>query len=266
MRSRIRLLSSVFAAAIALYAQDLNEDLLAAVRKSNVAAVRELLGKGADVNAKTSYGQTPLFFAADRGNVEIIQLLLDKGADVNAKDTFYKSTALSWAAMKGNVEAVRLLLAKGAQDVSGVLMAGVERGKPELVKAALETGKLTAADLSNGLSAAERQKKPEIAAILKEAGAKPRPEAKAQVAPEILATYAGKYVGGRGGTEMEIEVRAEGGKLSVSFGSNSLTLAAIDNTHFRGVEFDGMEVEFASGGLTLVQGGNRNEFKRAGTK
>ena len=55
------------------------------------------------------------------------------------------------------------------------------------------------------------------------------------------------------------------------FGSNSLTLAAIDNTHFRGIEFDGIEIEFPAGdgapsGLTIVQEGNRVEFKRAGTK
>jgi ankyrin repeat protein len=43
------------------YAADLGEDLLAAVRKGDIAAVRGLLDKGANVNAKSPYGATPLF-------------------------------------------------------------------------------------------------------------------------------------------------------------------------------------------------------------
>jgi len=65
------------------------EDLLAAVRKGDASRVKVLLEQGADVNAKSPYGATALFFAADRGNMEIIRILIDHGADVKVKDTFY---------------------------------------------------------------------------------------------------------------------------------------------------------------------------------
>ena len=57
-------------------AQNLNDELLAATRKSDVEKVRALLAKGADVNAKSPYGATPLFFACDRSNIEVVTVLL----------------------------------------------------------------------------------------------------------------------------------------------------------------------------------------------
>lgn len=264
-------LIAILAAPLVVLSEDLGDELFAAVRKSDVQAVRALLAKGADVNAKSPYGQTPLFFACDRGNLQIVTMLLEKGADVNAKDTFYNSTALSWAAMKKRVEIVKLLLDKGADDVEGVLMSGIGDGNADMVKAALATGKLKPSQLSNALAAAEKQKKVEMAALLKDAGAKTRTPATFQVPPETLALYTGRYQGGRGGTEMEMTVKVENGKLTVLANGGPLTLAAIDNTHFRGVEFDQVEFEFLSTegkvtGMKAVQGGNTMEFKRLEAK
>src|SRR5713226_3268756 len=89
---------------------DLGEDLLAAVRKEDAGRVNALLAQGADANAKSPYGATGLFFAADRGNIEIIKILLDHGADASVKDTFYGATAMGFAAEKEHVEVIRLLL------------------------------------------------------------------------------------------------------------------------------------------------------------
>src|SRR5262245_23090119 len=83
-----------------LPAEDLNEELLAQTRRGDIEAVRALLAKGADVNAKSPYGSTPLFFACDRGYTEIVKLLLEKGVDMNVKDTFYNATAIAWAAQR----------------------------------------------------------------------------------------------------------------------------------------------------------------------
>jgi ankyrin repeat protein len=93
-----------------IYAQSINEELIVATRKSKVEDVKTLLAKGADVNAKTEYGATPLFFACDRGNVEIVKILLDAGADVNITDTFYKSPPVFWAVIKDHGAIVKLLL------------------------------------------------------------------------------------------------------------------------------------------------------------
>src|SRR3712207_2495053 len=75
-------------------AQSVNEKLWEAARSGDAAAVRALLERGADVNARFRYGQTALFKAAERGHVEVVKLLLERGADPNVKDTFYGETAL----------------------------------------------------------------------------------------------------------------------------------------------------------------------------
>ena len=45
-----------------------------------------LLEKGADVESKDQYGQTPLSWAAENGHEAVVKLLLEKGADVESKD------------------------------------------------------------------------------------------------------------------------------------------------------------------------------------
>ena len=111
------------------YAADATEDLLAAVRKGDLPAVKALLDNGANVNAKSPYGATPLFFAADRGNIEMVKLLLQRGADVDVKDTFYGATALTWAAEKERIDILKLLLAKSNAGADDVLESGVREGQ-----------------------------------------------------------------------------------------------------------------------------------------
>ena len=41
--------------------------------------------KGADVNSKDNYGNTPLHYAVLGGHTEIAELLIAEGADVNAR-------------------------------------------------------------------------------------------------------------------------------------------------------------------------------------
>lgn len=45
-----------------------------------------LLSHKADINARTSDGQTPLHFAAQQGQLQAVEWLLKHGADVNARD------------------------------------------------------------------------------------------------------------------------------------------------------------------------------------
>ena len=138
--ARLRIAVFVLAAVIPISClADTGEDLLAAVRKGDAGRVKALLAQGADANAKSPYGATALFFAADRGNFEIIKILLDHGANVNVKDTFYGATALSWATQKERWDVIKLLLGKGATaGADDVLMTAVEKGNAEIVKALLE--------------------------------------------------------------------------------------------------------------------------------
>lgn len=52
-----------------------------AVEGNQPDAVRYLLGKGADIEAKTSQGETPLLLSAKAGNMTLFDLLLRQGAD-----------------------------------------------------------------------------------------------------------------------------------------------------------------------------------------
>ena len=54
--------------------------------EGNIAAVKQHLAAGSDVNLKGKFGETPLHWAAHKGRKEIAELLIAKGADVNAKD------------------------------------------------------------------------------------------------------------------------------------------------------------------------------------
>jgi ankyrin repeat protein len=80
----------------------------------NPAKARLLLAHGADVNAATRQGRTPLMIAAAcNGCSEVVRQLLSMGADPKATDVG-GSTPLEIAAGAGDAESVRLLLAAGA--------------------------------------------------------------------------------------------------------------------------------------------------------
>jgi len=144
----------VLMAAASAAAQDTSEKadaLSAAARKGDAAAVRKLLDEGVDVNTKFRYNRTALSFAADRGHVEVVKLLLDRGADVNVKDTFYGATALTWA--------VSPAMDRTAKHT-------------EVVELLLKRGGIPAADLTDALESATREKLPDVVALLEKAGAK----------------------------------------------------------------------------------------------
>jgi ankyrin repeat protein len=68
-----------------------------------------LLAKGANVNARNRYGETPLHLAIMHSTKDMVELLLANRADVNAKDIF-GNTPLHNAACKGDKDIVELLL------------------------------------------------------------------------------------------------------------------------------------------------------------
>jgi hypothetical protein len=237
---------------------------MAATRKGDLAQVKALLDKGASVNSKSSYGQTPLFFACDRGNMEIAKLLIERGADVNVEDTFYHASAISWAAQKKRYEIVTLLLDHGAKSAADVVAMGAQMGDPRFVKIGLERGPIAKDKLSEALGSAMKGKNTEVVDMLKAAGAvPPEPIKTVELDPAVLAGYVGTYTGGRGGTEFEMIFTVKGATLSGIFsGQPPLTYAPSDKTHFHSVEFQGINLEFSDEGFKLKQGGQEIEFKR----
>lgn len=243
--------------------QELNDQLFEAVRKGDVAAVTAALDRGADVNAKFRYGTTALFKAAERGNADVTKVLLDRGADVNVKDTFYRSTAMSWALQNDHMNVVRLLLEKGAEGADEVLMSGVQEGKEEVVKMALESGKIKPDTLTAALAFSMNANSAPISELLKKAGA----TAPLEIDAATLQTYAGKFKGESG---PEVTFSVKDGKLLVAgFTPQPQPLMALDKTTFRPLAFGGITLAFnVEGGkvvsMTFKSATNTNVMKRIG--
>ena len=78
------------------------------------SVVRLLLEHGADINAQSLHGLTPLHSASMEGELEVVRLLLEHGADVAVEKNNGK-TALQFADEEGHDEVVELLLEHGAK-------------------------------------------------------------------------------------------------------------------------------------------------------
>ena len=96
-------------------------ELWAAVEKSDVSLVQQLLAAGKDPEEKFE-GWTPLMKASEEGSVEIVEMFLDKKVNVEASNKKGR-TALSFAAAPSNngstpratpTEVLSLLLEHGA--------------------------------------------------------------------------------------------------------------------------------------------------------
>ena len=72
--------------------------LISAARTGNIAAIKQHLTAGVNVNVSNNNGQTPLHFAAKfgLGRKATAELLITKGAEVNAK-SIHGKTPLDWA-------------------------------------------------------------------------------------------------------------------------------------------------------------------------
>jgi outer membrane protein assembly factor BamB len=168
----------VLAAATANAKDDARESLWAAVRNGESTAVKTLLDKRADVNAKNEIGVTALWIAASKGKPEVVELLLGAGADVNARDGIWYETPLSTAVAEGHAEVVRILLRAGAKDIDAAVVRAAAGGKLPILRALLDNGKPRQDALDAALFAAAKDKK-EIREALVKAGAaalKPAPE------------------------------------------------------------------------------------------
>lgn len=84
-----------------------------AAETGNVAIFQLLIDAGANINATTSYHETPLHRAVQNGNTEAVKILLEFKAKVDLGDGT-NSTPLHYAALFDNTEAAKILLESGA--------------------------------------------------------------------------------------------------------------------------------------------------------
>ncbi len=227
-------------------AQNLNEEILSATRKSDIEKVKALLAKGADVNAKSPYGATPLFFACDRANAEMVKLLLEKGAEVNIKDTFYGATPLGWALGKNNPDIIRMLIEKGAKEKEQALGFAINGGYVPIVKAVLAQGTLEQNFLNKSLRTAQSKGNAEIVELLKTAGAKEMPEFK--VDAETLKMYEGTFKN----ENFSIVFKVKNGKLVGTANGFDNVLEPISQHNFEIEQSNGVMVTFTLEGEKIT--------------
>ncbi len=85
-----------------------------AVAAHQILIARELVKRGANVNARSDGDFVPLHEASARGDLEFAKLLLDNGADINAKTKDGKSP-LEFAVSANKPEMVKFLRERGAK-------------------------------------------------------------------------------------------------------------------------------------------------------
>jgi ankyrin repeat protein len=134
----------VFGAAF-LHGADAGSALADAAMKGDLAAVRVLLQKKAEVNGTQLDGSTAIFWAAYRGDVEMADALLRAGAQVTTANRV-GITPLALAALDGNAPMIERLLKAGADakargpNGETMVMYATYNGSPEALKVLVAAG------------------------------------------------------------------------------------------------------------------------------
>ena len=167
-------------AAFGVSASASDNQLAAAVKSQDAAAVRALLKQKVDVNVPQPDGATALHWAAYWNDLETVDLLIGAGARVNAANV-YGVTPLSLACTNRNAAMVEKLVTTGADANATtstgetVLMTCAHTGSPVAVKALLaHDASLNAKEKLQGQTAlmwAAAEGHADVVRILVEAGA-----------------------------------------------------------------------------------------------
>ena len=107
--------------------------LTSAVTSGDEKAVSASLADGANVNERTSGGQTPLILAVIFGHTHLVKLLVKAGADPQQRDNLGLN-AIDWAQRRGSTEALQILTnGSGSNATPRRIVINVEEPAPEKV-------------------------------------------------------------------------------------------------------------------------------------
>jgi hypothetical protein len=143
-----------------------------AAARGDVAQLRALLDRGAQIDERGRFDRTALHEAVIAGTTAAAGLLLDRGADPNARSQF-DMTPMHWAAMKGSVEMVTLLARRGGRTDSRNLygMTPLHNAADDTVAEALLTaGAKVAARDDRGMTPLHTARGPMVVKTLMQAG------------------------------------------------------------------------------------------------
>ncbi len=237
--------------------------LLKAAQAEDIDGVKAAIAAGIDVNSKSDYGATALFFACDRGNEEMVDALLAAKADPNVKDTFYNATPITWAMQKQHKGIVAKLLQNGGEGADGFLLGAIQSADVDFAKAILnlkvasQAGLIRARDASVEKSEDEKHKDlPALFASLE----LPAPVPLEPMSPAELKRFAGKYQG----PGFTVTVEAEDEDLALGF--NQAPKAPLQHTGPNEFLLGANSVKFEMDGekvkqLMLKLNGNSMELK-----
>jgi ankyrin repeat protein len=176
------------------------ELLVESARTQDAKAVRELLARTVDANARAADGSTALLWAAHWNDLESAELLLKAGADPNAANDFHM-TPLSQACLNASPALVRLLLKSGANPNVPIatgetpLMTCSRTGAAEAVRLLIEYGAAVDAreptQNQTALMWAIAERHPEVTRALIEAKADVRARTKQGFTPIHFAARVG---------------------------------------------------------------------------
>ena len=127
-------------AAFAALDGDQQVEFTDALGTGKVKVVKKYLDNGVNVN-DNYFAWSALQIAANKGQLAVVKLLVEKGADINYKHPITKMTALHLAAYEGYEDVTKYLISKGA-DLNAKM-----RGNVSIVRAVRDIGNTKMVDL-----------------------------------------------------------------------------------------------------------------------
>jgi hypothetical protein len=143
-----------------------------AAARGDVAQLRALLDRGAQIDERGRFDRTALHEAVIAGKTAAAGLLLDRGADPNAPGQF-DMTPMHWAAMKGSAQMVTLLARRGGRTDSRNLYGMTslhDAADDTTAEALLAAGAKVAARDERGMTPLHTARSPMVVKTLMQSG------------------------------------------------------------------------------------------------